>query len=102
MRPCTRYAAVATPFAVLLCAVAVGARSHGGGIDKNGGHYSRKTGADYGVSLPNFAGMEGYTASERAVFVIDKDGVIQFKWVGENPGVEPDYDEVQRQVDKLN
>jgi len=64
--------------------------------------YSRKTGADYGVSLPNFAGMEGYTASERAVFVIDKDGVIQFKWVGENPGVEPDYDEVQRQVDKLN
>jgi len=64
--------------------------------------YGRKTGADYGVALPNFAGMEGYTASERAVFVIDKEGVIQFKWVGENPGVEPDYDEVQRQVDKLS
>jgi peroxiredoxin len=46
--------------------------------------------------------MEGYTASERAVFVIDKNGVIRFKWVGENPGVEPDYDEVQRQVDVLN
>jgi peroxiredoxin len=63
--------------------------------------YERKAGADYGVSLPNFAGMPGYTASERAVFVIDKAGVIQFKWVGENPGVEPDYDEVQRQVDQL-
>jgi peroxiredoxin len=64
--------------------------------------YGRKTVDAYGVSLPNFAGMEGYTASQRAVFVIDKAGVIQFKWVGENPGLEPDYDEVQRQVDKLN
>ena len=64
--------------------------------------YQREVGAAYGVSLPNFAGMEGYTASERAVFVIDKDGVVKFKWVGENPGVEPDYDEVQRQVDALN
>ncbi len=64
--------------------------------------YQREVGKAYGVSLPNFAGMEGYTASERAVFVIDKDGMIRFKWVGENPGVEPDYDEVQRQVDALN
>ena len=64
--------------------------------------YQREVGTAYGVSLPNFAGMEGYTASERAVFVIDKEGVVKFKWVGENPGVEPDYDEVQRQVDALN
>ena len=64
--------------------------------------YQREVGAADGVSLPNFAGMDGYTASERAVFVIDKEGVIRFKWVGENPGKEPDYDEVQREVDKLN
>ncbi|HAA95627.1 MAG: peroxiredoxin [SAR202 cluster bacterium] len=63
--------------------------------------YERKTVNAYGVALPNFAGMDGYTASERAVFVIDKEGVIRYKWVGENPGVEPDYDEVQRQVDAL-
>ena len=64
--------------------------------------FNRETVEAYGVALPNFAGMEGYTASERAVFVIDKDGVIRFRWIGENPGVEPDYDEVQRQVDALN
>ena len=64
--------------------------------------YNREVVTAYGVALPNFAGMDGYTASQRAVFVIDKEGVIKFKWVGENPGVEPDYDEVQRQVDKLN
>ena len=64
--------------------------------------YTRETVNAYGIALPNFAGMEGYTASQRAVFVIDKQGVIRFKWVGENPGVEPDYDEIQRQVDQLN
>ena len=64
--------------------------------------FKRETVDAYGVALPNFAGMDGYTASQRAVFVIDKGGVIKFKWVGENPGVEPDYDEVQRQVDQLN
>ena len=64
--------------------------------------FNRETVEAYGVALHNFAGMEGYTASERAVFVIDKNGVIRFKWVGENPGVEPDYDEVQRQIDALN
>ena len=64
--------------------------------------YKREVGAAYGVSLTNFAGMDGYTASERAVFVIDKEGVVRFKWGGENPGKEPDYDEVQREVDKLN
>ena len=64
--------------------------------------YTRETVNAYGIALPNFAGMEGYTASQRAVFVIDKEGVIRFKWVGENPGVEPDYDEIQRQVDQLN
>ena len=64
--------------------------------------YQREVGKAYGVSLANFSGMEGYTASERAVFVIDKEGVIKFKWVGENPGVQPDYDEVQRQVDARN
>ncbi len=63
--------------------------------------YTRETVNAYGVALPNFAGMDGYTASQRAVFVIDKEGVIRYKWVGENPGVEPDYDEVQRQVDQL-
>ena len=66
------------------------------------GDYTRETVNAYGTALPNFAGMEGYTASQRAVFVIDKEGVIKFKWVGENPGVEPNYDEVQQQVDQLN
>jgi peroxiredoxin len=31
---------------------------------------------------------------QRAVFIVDEDGNISYKWVGENPGIEPNYDEV--------
>lgn len=33
--------------------------------------------------------------AERAVFVVDDSGTVTYAWVGENAGVEPDYDEVE-------
>jgi len=42
----------------------------------------------YGIELDDFAGMPGYTASQRAVFIVDEEGNISYKWVGENPGIE--------------
>jgi peroxiredoxin len=33
--------------------------------------------------------------AERAVFVIDESGTVTYAWVGDNPGLEPDYDEVE-------
>ncbi|MEL6178283.1 MAG: peroxiredoxin [Myxococcota bacterium] len=50
---------------------------------------------DYGVALDDFAGVEGYTVSQRAVFVVDADGNLSWSWVAPNPGVEPDYDAVK-------
>ena len=60
--------------------------------------YTRDATRAYGVAIENFAGMPGYTASNRAVFVVNGEGVITYAWVGPNPGVEPDYDEVKRAV----
>lgn len=57
--------------------------------------YARAATQAYGVALPDFAGMPGYTASKRAVFVVDADGVVIYEWVGPNPGVEPDYAAIQ-------
>ncbi len=49
---------------------------------------------DYDVYREKFAlGLVG--VSERAVFVIDENGVITYAWVGENPGVFPDLDAVK-------
>ena len=64
--------------------------------------FTRQVVNQYDVALPNFGGMEGYVAAQRAVFVIDRGGVVRYKWVGPNPGVEPDYDEVRQAVAALN
>ena len=57
--------------------------------------YSRSTIQAYGVALENFAGMDGYTVAQRSVFIIDEKGVIVYEWIAPNPGVEPNYDEIQ-------
>jgi peroxiredoxin len=56
--------------------------------------YERHAVRAYGVALDNFAGMPGYTAAQRAVFVIGADGKVIYEWIAPNPGVEPNYDEV--------
>ena len=63
--------------------------------------FTRQVVNQYDVALENFAGMDGYVVAKRAVFVVDKEGVIRYTWIGPNPGVEPDYDEVQAAVDGL-
>lgn len=63
--------------------------------------FSRKVINEYGLAFPNLAGMEGYVAANRAVLVLDKEGVVRYKWVAPNPGTEPDYDEVKNAVSSL-
>ncbi len=53
--------------------------------------YTRAAVNAYGVALNDFAGMPGYTAAKRSVFVVSEDGTVTYEWVGPNPGVEPDY-----------
>jgi peroxiredoxin len=57
--------------------------------------YARAATKAYGIALDDFAGMAGYTASKRAVFVVGADGKVVWDWVGPNPGVEPDYAAIQ-------
>jgi peroxiredoxin len=49
---------------------------------------------EYGVSM-DFEDLGIRDLAQRAVFVVDTDGTITYAWVGEDPGVEPDYDEVE-------
>jgi peroxiredoxin len=44
----------------------------------------------------DFAGVKGYTVSKRAVFVLDKTGVVKYSWISESPGVEPLYEEIKK------
>ena len=61
----------------------------------------RKVINDYGVLFTGLGGIDGYTCANRAVFII-KDGQIKYRWDAEpNPGVEPDYNEINSQLRNL-
>ena len=47
----------------------------------------------YDVSM-DFADLGVRGVAKRAVFVVDGDGEVSSRWVSDDPGVEPDYDEV--------
>jgi peroxiredoxin len=62
----------------------------------------RKISREYGALHEKFLDKPGLTASKRAVFVLDKEGVVHYSWVSENPGVEPDYKLIETELSKLN
>ena len=64
--------------------------------------YNREVVKMYGAFHEDFAGLKGYTAAKRTVFILDREGIIRYRWVSENPGVEPDYAEVEAELGKLN
>tara|TARA_X000000950_G_C13909754_1_gene658508 strand:+ start:2780 stop:3250 length:471 start_codon:yes stop_codon:yes gene_type:complete len=57
---------------------------------------------DYDVLFEGLGGIEGYSCSNRAVFIVDAEGTIKYRWVAEpNPGVEPDYNEVKEFIKNI-
>lgn len=56
--------------------------------------HTRSVSRQYAGVYEDFSGITGYAAAKRAVFILDKDGVVRYTWVTENPGVEPNYADV--------
>jgi glutaredoxin-dependent peroxiredoxin len=63
--------------------------------------YNRTAVKAFGVNHDDFAGMPGYTAAKRSVFVLDKEGIVRWAWVAETPKNEPDYEAVRKAVAEL-
>jgi glutaredoxin-dependent peroxiredoxin len=58
--------------------------------------YTHTTIKSYDIVHVGFAGLPGYVAAYRSVFVLDKSGIVKYLWVSENPGLEPPYEEVKK------
>ena len=58
--------------------------------------YTREVSKQYCGVYEDFAGFKGYSASKRAVFIVDTNSSISYVWISENPGVEPEYDAISR------
>ena len=63
--------------------------------------YMRRVVKTYGIELYDFAGLKGYTVAKRSIFIIDAEGMIRWKWVSEDPGVQPEYAEIRKQLEKI-
>ncbi len=61
--------------------------------------YKQTAIADYGVEWPDFAGMDGYTAARRSVFVIGTDGNIAWRWLSDVPSDLPPFSDVKSAVE---
>jgi len=55
----------------------------------------------YNASFTGLGGIDGYVCANRVVVIVDGAGVVQYRWVAENPGVEPNYDEVVQAAQSL-
>ncbi len=62
--------------------------------------FNRQAVRAFGIEDPHFAGGSLPGVAKRSVFVLDRDGVVRYRWVSDNPGVEPNYDEVAEAVQK--
>jgi len=54
----------------------------------------------YGVSYDDFLGLKG--VCKRSVFIVDREGKIRYKWVTENAGILPDFEEIKRELSKIH
>jgi peroxiredoxin len=63
--------------------------------------YKREVIKQYGLEYPDFAGLKGYIVAKRSIFILDKEGVVRYVWVSEDPAVEPNYQEIQEKITQI-
>ena len=61
--------------------------------------FNREVIERYGIVHEDLIGLK--RVAKRAVFIVSPDGVVAWKWVSDDPGVEPDYDEVIRVANSI-
>jgi glutaredoxin-dependent peroxiredoxin len=44
---------------------------------------------------------QGYPVLKRSIFIIDKQGLVRYAWVAEHSFDEPNYDEIQKKLEKI-
>lgn len=60
--------------------------------------YDRKVINKYGIVMNNLGPLKGYKAAKRSVFILDEQGKVRYRWVSDNPLVEPNYAEIKEHL----
>lgn len=62
--------------------------------------YKRDVIKKYGIVMKDLAALKDYNAAKRSVFVLDENGKVIYRWVSDNPLVEPNYNEIKDALEK--
>lgn len=63
--------------------------------------YNREVVKKYDVSW-EFPFLPGYILAKRSVFIVDKEGIVRYKWISDDPAVEPPYQEVEKVISSIS
>ena len=63
--------------------------------------YNHRTIRAYGIESHNFAELKGYTVAKRSIFIVDKNGIVRYIWSTDMPTREPNYDEIEKTLEKI-
>jgi glutaredoxin-dependent peroxiredoxin len=64
--------------------------------------YKRETVNKYGIVMKNLGPLEGYNAAKRSIFILDEYGIIIYRWISDDPTVEPTYKEINSALKNNN
>jgi peroxiredoxin len=62
--------------------------------------YRREVIKKYGIVMNRLGPLEGYDAAKRSVFILDENGKVIYRWVSDNPLIEPNYNEIKDALKK--
>jgi peroxiredoxin len=57
--------------------------------------YKRDTIRRYGIVMKNLASLIDYDEAKRSIFILDENGRVIYKWISDNPLIEPNYNEIK-------
>lgn len=63
--------------------------------------YRRQVINNYGIVMKDLGPLTDYDAAKRSIFILDKDQKIRYRWVSDNPLIEPNYDEIKQVLKTL-
>lgn len=64
--------------------------------------YNREVVGIYGVAAKDFAGLRGYTAAKRSIFIVDGEMTVRFVWISKDSRAEPNYEEIERVLGEID
>lgn len=63
--------------------------------------YDRQVIEKYNVVMPSLGKLKNFKVAKRSVFVIDENSQVVYKWITDNPLIEPNYNEIRKATNTL-